>query len=152
MAAGSSLFAEPRPHQLGLGLLWGYRPPPLMTFNARSLPFTKASSHLSAQSSGAVYKVSKLPVSDYIFYKLRTIRVFPRSPLQITLLLLRIHMPNDIIRQANDLIPSPVGHGRKAFRIGLVLEGIAGEIYTYIKTVRATQLLIRGNRRRGNIS
>lgn len=46
-------------------------------------------------------------------------------------------MPNNIIWQANDLISSAVGYGRKALRIGLVLEGVAGEIYTFIKKVRA---------------
>lgn len=41
-------------------------------------------------------------------------------------------MPNDIIRQANNLIPSAVGHRRKTLRIGLILKGVAGEVYTYI--------------------
>ena len=78
------------------------------------------------------FTTPKLPVLDYDYYASRTIRPFPRPPLQIPLLLLRIDMPNDIIRQADDLIPRPVGHGRKALRIGLVLEGVAGEVYTYI--------------------
>lgn len=58
-------------------------------------------------------------------------------------------MPNDIIWQANDLISSAVGHGRKALRISLVFKGVAGEIYTYIKKVRAKYLLVRGNHWRG---
>ena len=58
--------------------------------------------------------------------------LFPKSPLQIPLLLLRIDMPNDIIRQAHDLVPSAVRHGREPFRVGLVLEGVAGEVYACV--------------------
>lgn len=70
-------------------------------------------------------------------YKLWDTRLLPGCPLQITLLFLRIDMPNDVIWQANDLISSTVGHGRKTLRIGLVLKGVAGEINTYIQTIRA---------------
>lgn len=41
-------------------------------------------------------------------------------------------MPNDVIRQANNLVSSAVGHGRKTLRIGLILKGVAGEVYTYL--------------------
>ena len=75
------------------------------------------------------------PGNKSSYYQLRNITL---SSLQIALLLLSIDMPNDIIWQADDLIPSPVGHGCKALSIGLVLEGVGGEIYTYTKTVRAT--------------
>lgn len=58
-------------------------------------------------------------------------------------------MPNDIIRQANNLIPSAVGHGRKTLRIGLILKGVAGEVYTYISqdsqgTVASNQRFMGG--------
>ena len=61
-------------------------------------------------------------------------------------------MPNDIIRQANDLISSAVGHGSKTLGIGLVLEGVAGEIYTYIKAIRVEWPRIKGKDRRGMFS
>lgn len=37
-------------------------------------------------------------------------------------------MPHDIIRQPDDLKTRPDGHPREPFRLGLVFEGVAGEI------------------------
>ena len=42
-------------------------------------------------------------------------------------------MPNDLIRQAKDLVPSPVGHGRETVAVGLILEAVAREIESYLK-------------------
>ena len=52
----------------------------------------------------------------------------PLLPLRIPRLLLRIDMPDYVIRQPDDFIPRPLGHFGESFRLGLVFEGVAGEI------------------------
>ena len=43
-----------------------------------------------------------------------------------------VDVPDDVARQADDLVPSLLGHSREAFRLGLVLEGVTGEVDPYI--------------------
>jgi len=51
-----------------------------------------------------------------------------RSTFQIPRFLIRINMPNDVIREADDLVSGSPGHLGETFRLGLVFEGVAGEI------------------------
>ena len=43
-------------------------------------------------------------------------------------LLVRIDMPHDVVGQAKNLVPSPLRHLRETFGLGLVFEGVAGEV------------------------
>ena len=46
----------------------------------------------------------------------------------IARLLLGVDVPDDVVRQSHDLVPGSLGHLGEALRLGLVLEGIAGEV------------------------
>ena len=46
----------------------------------------------------------------------------------ITRLLLRVNVPDDVIRQPVDAVAGPLGHFRKPFGLGLILKGVAGEV------------------------
>ena len=51
-------------------------------------------------------------------------------PSGVLVLFIRINMPDNIVRQPNDLIPSLLGHPREPFCLGLVLESVRGEVDT----------------------
>ena len=42
--------------------------------------------------------------------------------------LLGVNVPDDVVGQAKDAVAGPLGHLRKAFGVGLVLEGVSGEV------------------------
>lgn len=44
-------------------------------------------------------------------------------------------MPDHVIGQAEDLVSCPLGHFGEAFRFGLILERVAGEIDSWICVV-----------------
>ena len=46
-------------------------------------------------------------------------------------LLIGIDVPDDVIRETDDLIPGSLGHLGKALCLGLVLERVAGEVDTF---------------------
>lgn len=51
--------------------------------------------------------------------------------LSITRFLLSVNVPHNIIRQTVHAVTSSLGHFREALRLGLVLEGVAGEVDTF---------------------
>ena len=79
---------------------------------------------LPSPTSHPTLPLSPLP----LLLPLLPLHSLPPTPNQIPLLLLRIHMPNNIIRQPPNPIPRSLRHSRKALRIGLILERVGGEI------------------------
>lgn len=76
----------------------------------------------------AVHKVKRIDVCGFSkAYKANGLICFP---VQMRLLV-RVDMPHNIVRQANDLVSSTLRHLGKAFGFGLVLESIAGEVYPW---------------------
>ena len=39
-----------------------------------------------------------------------------------------VNVPDNVAGQADDLVSGPLGHPREALGLGLVLEGVAGEV------------------------
>ena len=62
--------------------------------------------------------------------------------LSITRLLIRVDMPDDVIGEAIDAVAGALGHFREALRLGLVFEGVAGEVDAYVRTLRSVTLLL----------
>lgn len=79
------------------------------------------------RSQAKIYMIKNLKLQS-VSRKLPSL-FFPfLPPLQIPLLLLRINMPHDIIRQSHDTIARAIRHGRETLGISLVLESVAREI------------------------
>ena len=51
-------------------------------------------------------------------------------------------MPNHIIRQAENAVTRPLGHCGETFGLGLVFEGVAGEIDAYKDSLAITGKMI----------
>lgn len=51
-----------------------------------------------------------------------------RTVAKVALLLLRVDMPDDVVRQTDNLLLGALGHLRETFRLGLVLKSIGGEV------------------------
>jgi len=61
------------------------------------------------------------------------------AALGVSRLLIRVDMPHDVVGQAVDAVPGPLGHLGKAFGLGLVFERITGEIDAYGTSERHVQ-------------
>lgn len=57
-------------------------------------------------------------------------RLISRTVSKIALLLIGIDMPDDVVRQTDNLLLGALRHLRKALSLGLVLKGVGGEVDT----------------------
>jgi len=55
-----------------------------------------------------------------------------RRGLEIPALLLGVDVPDDVVGQAPDAVPGALGHFGEALGFGLVLEGVGGEVDSWV--------------------
>jgi hypothetical protein len=49
----------------------------------------------------------------------------------VALLLRRVNMPNDVVRETNNLVSGALGHLGESFSLGLIFKGVTGEVDAY---------------------